>query len=157
MTDFSKQVIEEIHVRGVTPRPRWHFLVKRSVFWSLAVLSIVVGAVAFAVADYVFFDSEGISTAVLLESPLEGIINSIPFVWLFVFGLFTASAYLGLRHTRSGYRYRTAAAITGVIVLTISLGLALNALDFGQAIHGYLIQHTTFYDPLIHSREDNGT
>lgn len=156
MTDFSKQVIEEIQARGVTPTPRWHFLLKRSVFWTLAIVSILVGATAFAIGDYVFFDTEGVSTAALLESPLEGIVNSIPFIWLLVFGLFTASAYLGLRHTRTGYRYRAPAAIAGVLLVSIMLGLVLNLLDFGQAAHDYLMQHTAFYDSLIHSREDVG-
>jgi hypothetical protein len=154
MTDFSKQVIEEIGTRGVTPKPRWHFLVKRSVFWTLALLSTLIGGLAFAIGDYVFFDNEAAGAAGLLETPLEGFIRSIPFIWLVVFGLFAASAYLGLRHTKTGYRYRTAVALAVVIILSISAGLILNALDFGQAGHDYLMRNTTIYDPLIHSRED---
>lgn len=154
MASFSEKILEEIDARGVSPRPRWHFLLRRSVLWSLALLSVILGAVAFAVADYVFFDNEGISTVTLLESPIEGIVQSIPFLWLFVFGLFTVSAYLGLRHTRTGYRYQTIGAVVGVIVVSVLLGLILNVLDFGQAVHDYLMHNTTFYDPLIHSSED---
>ena len=156
MTNFSTQVVEEIESRGLTPKPRWHFLLKRSVFWSLALLSIAIGAVAFAVGDFVFFDNEGIKTAVLLESPLEGILQSIPFVWLFVFSLFTASEFLGLRHTKSGYRYQAVVALAGVIMVSVGAGLLLNILDFGEGIHTYLLEHTIFYDPLINSSEDVG-
>ncbi|CAN5686138.1 hypothetical protein BH11PAT2_BH11PAT2_04040 [soil metagenome] len=154
MNDFSSDIEKEIEARGMTPRPRWHFLLKRSVFWSLAVASILIGAAAFSVADYVFFDNEGISTATLLESPLEWIINSIPFIWVFVYGLFGVVTYIGLRHTRSGYKYRTAGIILGVLVVTIGLGLILNKFDFGQGIHYYLLNHTSFYDALIYSNDD---
>jgi glucan phosphoethanolaminetransferase (alkaline phosphatase superfamily) len=154
MNDLSKQVVEEIEARGMTPRPRWHFLIRRSVFWTLAVVSVLVGAVAFSVADYVFFDNEGVSVAVLLESPLEGIIQTIPFVWLFAFGLFAASAYLSLRHTRSGYRYRTAGVVLTVLVVTVALSIVLNLFDFGQGVHYFLLNHTSFYDALIHSNDD---
>jgi uncharacterized membrane protein len=154
MDDFSTQIVRELQTRGIVPVPRWHFLLKRSVFWSLAVTSILVGAVAVSVADYVFFDNEGVSTAVLLESPLESIIQLIPFVWIVVFGLFVASAYLSLRHTRTGYRLGTATSIGGVIIVSIILGVALNTVDFGQAVHYYLLHHTTFYDAFINSNDD---
>ena len=154
MDMLSKDVVNEIKARGVAPVPRWHFLLKRSVFWTLATASVFLGAVAFAVADFVFFDNEGVSAAVLLESPLEGFLKSIPIVWLIVFGLFIFSAYYGLRHTKRGYRFRTVGVVVGVILGTIILGLGLNMLDFGQAVHDYLLTNTIFYDALINSSDD---
>lgn len=151
---LHQHIIKEIEKRGLVPRPRFHFLLKRSVFWSLAIISIIIGAVSFAVAIYVFFDNEGISTATLLETPLETILQSIPFLWLFVLGLFTTSAYLGLRNTKTGYRYKTVRAVLSVILVSICLGFVLNIFDFGQTVHTYLLNHTVFYDSLIHSRND---
>ncbi len=154
MNDFSEKLEKEIETRGLIPRPRWHFLLKRSVFYSFAVASILIGAIAFSVADYVFFDNEGISATVLLESPLEGIIQSIPFIWLFFFFLFCLVTYVGLRHTRTGYKYRTIGIILSVLIVTIGLGLILNVFDFGQGVHYYLLNHTGFYDALIYSNDD---
>lgn len=154
MNDFSDEVVREIESRGVLPRPRWQFLVRRSVFWTLALLSVLLGAAAFAVADYVFFDNEGISAKVLLESPLEQVLQAIPVLWLVAFALFLASAFTSLRYTRTGYRHRTAGAVFGTIAVTICLGLLLNTFDFGQAVHSYLLSHTSFYNALIHSRDD---
>lgn len=151
---LPQNIIHEIEKRGLTPRPRFHFLLKRSVFWSLAGVSTLIGAVAVAVALYVFFDNDGVGTAALLETPLEGLLQSIPFVWLFILALFTVSAYLGIRHTKTGYRYKTAKAVLIVVILSICLGVVLNLFDFGQMAHNYLLHHTSFYDPLIHSRDD---
>lgn len=153
---LPQHIIEEIEKRGLVPRPRYHFLLKRSVFWSLAIISIIIGAIAFAVAIYVFFDNEGISTTTLLETPLETILQSVPFIWLFVLGLFTTSAYLGLRNTKTGYRYKTVRAVLGVIIASICLGFVLNTFDFGQMVHNYLLHHTGFYDSLINSRDGLG-
>lgn len=153
-TQLPHHIIEEIEKRGLKPRPRLHFLIRRGVFWSLAGISVFSGAMAFAVAIYVFFDNEGISSATLLETPLETILQSVPLLWLLITGLFTASAYLGLRHTTTGYRYKTARMVCGVIVTSVCLGFLLNGLDFGQTIHDYLQHHTNFYDALIHSRDD---
>jgi amino acid transporter len=154
MYNFSEQVVREIEARNVTPVPRWHFLLRRSVFWTLAILSTIIGGIAYSVADYVFFDNEGVSVKTLLESPLEGIIQTIPFVWLSIFGLFAVSAYLSLRKTRSGYRYRTFVAILVVIITAVILGIILNSFDFGQAVHYFLLNHTSFYDAIIHSNDD---
>lgn len=154
MDDFSKRVVTEIEARGVLPRSRSHFLIQRSVFWTLAMLSVLVGAVALSVADYVFFDNEGVSAAIILESPVEGFIQTIPFVWLLVFGLFGISAYLSFRHTQTGYRYRALAIVATLVVVTVVLALLLNTFDFGQGVHYYLLNHTSLYDALIHSSDD---
>lgn len=154
MNDLSEIVEKEIEARGMSPRPRWHFLLKRSVLWSLAVSSILIGAVSYSVANYVFFDNEGLSPSVLLDTPLEVIVQNVPFIWLLLFGLFCVATYVGLRNTRSGYKYQTAGVVLAVLVATISLGQALNYFDFGQAVHRYLLNNTAFYDMLIHSSED---
>ena len=154
MDNFSQGIEEAIEARGVAPRPRWHFLFKRSVFWSLALASIFFGAIAFSVADYIFFDNEGVSSAALLESPLEGIIQSVPVLWLVIFALFAGVTFVGFRNTRSGYQYQTIRVVLGVIGLTIGLGLILNLFDFGQGVHYYLLNHASFYDAMVHSSDD---
>ncbi len=154
MDTFSEHIVKEIEARGATPKPRWQFLLTRGVFWALAIASVSVGGIAFAVADFVFFDNDGISFATLRETPIQDIAQSIPVVWLLVLALFTASAYLGFRRTRKGYRYTTTLVVLAAIGTSVVLGLALNALDFGQTVHQYLLEHTDFYDPLIHSSED---
>ncbi|MHB1086793.1 MAG: hypothetical protein ACYCZ0_03530 [Minisyncoccota bacterium] len=158
MEDFSEHIVKEIAERGATPKPRWHFLLKRSVFWTLAVLSMAIGGIAVSVASYVFFDNDGLM-AFQNSAPQEALrilARSIPYIWLFALGLFTASAYLGFRKTRKGYRYATATVVGAAIILSFMCGLLLDAFDFGQKVHKYLLSNTTVYDMLIHSSEDEG-
>ena len=158
MENFSEHIVKEIAERGATPKPRWHFLLKRSVFWTLAALSVVIGGIAVSVAMYVFFDNDGLRTLgqPALQDTLRDFAQSIPYIWLFVLGLFTASAYLGFRQTRKGYRYATTMVVGAAISISLVFGLILDTLDFGQMVHKYLLSNTTVYDILIHSSEDEG-
>jgi hypothetical protein len=148
MQDFSQNIITELEARGATPKPRWHFLLMRALFWLLSALSVAVGGIAFSVAWYVFFDNDG------LHVTLQNLLQVIPYVWLVVLGLFILGAYAGFRQTRKGYRYATALLLTLILAASIALGLVLDNYDIGQNVHKYLLAHTGFYDGLIYSSED---
>ena len=137
---FPQEIVREIEARGAVPKSRWYFLASRSVFWLLAIVSVFIGAVAFAIADFVFFDNDGISK--LQGSSIQDIAQAIPFVWLGVLALFTISAYYGFRRTRKGYRYATATIVVITVLVSIGLGLVLNAFDLGQNIHAFLLNLT---------------
>lgn len=158
MENFSEHIVQEIAERGAIPKPRWHFLLRRSVFWTLAGLSIVIGGIAVSVASYVFFDNDGLAAFqnAAPQEALRTLARSIPYIWLFVLALFTASAYFGFRQTRKGYRYDTAIVVGAAIILSLVFGLILDNLDFGQSVHKYLLSQTNVYDILIHSSEDEG-
>ena len=154
MNDFSEKIVKELETRGVVPKPRWQFLFSRSLLWFLASLSVVIGGVAFAVANYVFFDNDGISHDSLVQSNIVWIAKSIPYIWLAVLGVFISCAYYGFRSTQQGYRYATTLVVGAAIVASVVFGLVLSEFDFGKMVHVYLLKHTNFYDPLIFSRDD---
>ncbi len=130
---FSEQLIREIEARGAIPTPKWKFFITRGVVWFLAIISVLIGGIAFAIGEFVFIDNDGISK--FQNSSIQDMVQSIPFVWLAVLAFFTASAYYGFRHTRRGYKYAAIGVVMVVIVLSITLGFILNAFDFGQNIH----------------------
>jgi magnesium-transporting ATPase (P-type) len=138
---FPQEVVKEIEARGAKPRARWKFLMSRGVMWFLAIASIVIGGFAFAVAEFVFFDNDGIMK--VQGSSIQDIAESIPFVWLALVGVFSSSASLSLRRTRRGYKYATATLVALVVALSVVLGLFLNYFDFGQRVHEYLIHQIT--------------
>lgn len=156
MNDFSKKIMTAIDERKAQPKPRWHFLLKRSIVWLLAVLSVSIGGVAVSVATYVFFDNDGLLVTAnkAFQDALTDIIQSIPYIWLAVFALFTLSAYFVFRKTKKGYRYMTVQVVAIVLVLSIALGVVLDALDFGRAVHTYLQSNAVLYDMLVHSSDD---
>ena len=56
MTDLEKRILDQIDERGLAPRPYIYFFARRSVFWTLAVLSILLGGISFAVIIYGVLD-----------------------------------------------------------------------------------------------------
>jgi heme/copper-type cytochrome/quinol oxidase subunit 2 len=155
----SEKIIREIEKRKVVPIPRWHFILRRSVFWVLALISVITGAISMATAIYVFFDNDYVTDQVNIEKlfdqrPLiEVIIQSIPYVWLVALGLFILAAYYGVRHTRKGYRYPMFRVIAGSLFLSLLLCGILNAFDIGKYIHRYLIENVRGYDRLVNTNE----
>jgi amino acid transporter len=110
-------------------------------FWLLAIVSVFIGAVAFAIADFVFLDNDGVSK--LQGSSIQDIAQAIPFVWLGVLALFIVSAYYGFRRTRGGYKYAMVTIVLVVVFLSIGLGFILNSFDFGQNTHAFLLNFTS--------------
>ena len=148
MNDHSQEIMTEFKVRDLHPIPAWHFLITRTAFWSLAVGSVVSGAVALSIAFYIFFDSEGIPTSTLLNSSFSELFESAPIFWLIASALFLVSAYLSIRHTKRGYRYGTLKIMLILFTITVILGGILAALDFGSVVHYYLTGDLGFYEAL---------
>ena len=148
MQDLSQDIIKELESRGATPKPRWHFILMRSLFWLLSVLSVVVGSIALSMTCDVFFDNDG------LHVTLGNLLQVIPYVWLIILGLFIVGAYFGFRQTRKGYRYAAPLVVSMILAASVALGLLLDTYDVGQTVHKYLLTHTNFYDALIYSSED---
>jgi hypothetical protein len=153
VTEFEKRVLETIETRGLTPRPYAYFLAKRWVFWTLAVLSIVLGSISvaviiFAVQDYFATGGRGFD-----KLPLDDVFEYLPFVWLPMFAAFLASAYYAMRQTPNGYIYETWQILQAALVFCCLLGGALHAADAGRRVHGFLIESLPFYEALTRDRE----
>lgn len=151
MTDLEKRILDEIEKRKLAPRPYAYFLAKRSVVWTLAVLSIVLGALSaavliFAVQDYFATGGRGFD-----DMPLDDVFEYLPIVWLATLATFLASAYFALRQTPGGYRFRTTHVLAGVLAVCALLGILLHAADTGRHVHNYLARSFPLYERVARS------
>ncbi len=155
----SDKIIQEIEKRQVVPIPRWHFILKHIVFWLLAVVSVITGAISMATAVYVFIDNDYVTDYANIEKlfaqrpVVEIIVQSIPYVWLIAMALFIVASYYGLRNTRKGYRYPTLRVMAGSLAMSSLLCLAMQGFDIGKYIHRYLIENVSGYSRLINTNE----
>lgn len=153
--DISEQIFHKIDEKNLQPIPRWHFLLGRGVFWSLLVFSVFVWTIATSVWIYVFFDHDPSWLLPMEQTPVEDILQSIPYIWMVVLLIFSVIAYYGLRQTKKWYRYTTVWVILWTLLVSFLWWLALNTIDFWEGVHRYLLEHTSLYDKLIHSDEDD--
>lgn len=155
----SERILEEIEKRNVVPLPRWYFIARSALFWGLAVISVITGAISMATAVYVFLDNDyvtdhaNIDTLFEQRPLLEIIVQSIPYVWLLALTLFIIVAYYGFRHTRRGYRYPMLRVISGSLLMSMLLCGVMNAFDVGRLIHRYLIENIQSYNRLVNTNE----
>ena len=154
MTDLEKKIMEQIEKRDLAPRPYAYFLAKRSVFWTLALLSIFLGAISVAVTIYSVRYSIVTGGATLDEIPFDDLFENLPFVWLAVLPLLIASAHFGVAHARRGYRLRTSGILAGALLARVILGGLLDVFDVGMRAHQFLNAHVPAYDRMVRSRED---
>lgn len=154
MSDLDKRVLEAIEKRGLAPRPYAYFLAKRSVFWTLAALSIVLGAIAVAVLMFAVSDYYATGGRNFDEMPLDDLFETLPYVWLVTLGLLIASAYFGLRNTPGNYRYRPSYVVAAAVLATVVLGGLLHYLELGQPAHQYLKENVPLYERLVFGRSD---
>jgi hypothetical protein len=152
VTDLEKKVLETIEKRGLAPRPYAYFLAKRSVFWTLATLSILLGAVSIAVLIFVVQDYFTTGGRGFDEMPLDDVFEYLPFVWLGTLGAFLASAYYAMRQTPGGYRYKTWHLLSAALSVCGLLGFALHAADAGRRVHGLLVKTLPIYVSLTRER-----
>ena len=153
MTDFEKKILETINERGLAPRPYLFFLAKRSVVWTLAVVSIVLGAISvavliFATEDYLATGGRGFD-----ELPLDDVFEYLPYVWLATLAALMLSAYYAVRLTPGGYRYQAWQLILAVLALCGILGVGLHVAGTGKHVHDYLTAQFPIYDRLTQRRE----
>lgn len=145
MTDLEKKILASIEQRSLTPRPYYMFLAKSWVFLSLAVVSIILGAVSLAVLLFAISDYYASSWRVLDNLPLDQVVLSIPVLWLVSMPLFIFSAYFGVRNTRRGYRFQTGHIFLLVLGASLALGVTLHLINAGQRVNDYLITHFAWY------------
>lgn len=145
MTELEKKVLEAIERRNLVPRPYYLFFAKRSVFWSLAVLSVILGALSVAVLLFAITDYYATGWRTLDNLPLDDLIVSIPAFWLVSMPFFMASAYYGVRHTRRGYRFRAAHLVALCLAASIGLGVLFHFFEAGRMVNDLLAANIAAY------------
>jgi NADH:ubiquinone oxidoreductase subunit 5 (subunit L)/multisubunit Na+/H+ antiporter MnhA subunit len=151
---LSENVIRELDKSGLNPRPRWHFLLKRSVFWFVASISVLLGAVAIAVMIFVFFDYDEETQQYLDQVSVGHILLTIPYLWLIVLAFLIFLTHLGIKHTKGGYRYSVLQVAVTASVFSVVLGAAMNEFGVGEKIDGYLNEVVPYYDSLEYTSKD---
>lgn len=145
MTELEMKVLEAIKSQNLVPRPYYVFFAKRSIFWILALLSIILGALSVAVLLFAVSDYYATGWRTFDNLPLDDVIVSIPAIWLVSLPFFIASAYYCLRNTRRGYRFRTAQIVSLCLAASIGLGVLFHIFEAGRHINDFLASRFAYY------------
>jgi len=144
---LSERVLSAIDEGGITPKPRWQFLLHEWVVWLFAVVAFALGSVATALTLYITNTSTFMERQIAL-SPLDTVFEIVPFIWLalLVIGIFYAAH--ALHSTRRGYRWHTSWLVVLAIGVSFAAGYGLDAAGLSASIDRYLLVHAPLYQPL---------
>jgi glucan phosphoethanolaminetransferase (alkaline phosphatase superfamily) len=147
--NFDKKLVEKIKQDKITPKPRWHFLLKDYVIWASGTISLLIGAAAVSVMIYLFKYSSWDIREATHKSVWEFFLLTLPYFWIIFLGLFVFILYYNLKHTKRGYLYPIWLIATVSVIASILLGSIFFWADVGEQIDNLLGERAPLYDTVI--------
>lgn len=132
--NIASSVLSRIDKEGITPTPRWHFLLRESSVWTLGGLAVLFGSFAVAAIIFVALDSDWEFYEATHDNLLTFAVAVMPYTWLIALLVFGVLAYESVRHTKRGYRYSLPVMVLGSVGASVVCGSTLYALGVGPYI-----------------------
>ncbi len=143
-TDEKDKVTEAVFARilreGITPRPRWQFLLRESVIWGAGGFSVAIGAIAVAAVLFELRNAWWDAYEATHDNLLTFTFDALPFVWVACLVVFTGLIYASIRYTKRGYRH----TIQSIVLISMGLSAA-------GGVTAYLIGGGQFADEQVGS------
>lgn len=117
----SQKLLNKITTRQIKPSPRWHFVLQNYVFWGVFLMFAVLGSIAFSIILYAAAEND-FDLLSLSGSKIEFLFSALPLLWILFLGIFSIISIIGIRHTKTGYRYPLLKILSFNILLSIFLG-----------------------------------
>lgn len=145
---ISTQVLEQIKQEEVKPKPRWTFLLKDWVLWGTGAIAILLGALSLSVIFFVVKTNDWDIYHHITAQPFGFVLESMPYLWLIVLGLFIFIAQYQMHHTNNGYRYPLSAVVLVLIGISAIGGILFSRFGLGKVIHESLEGRSPLYRQL---------
>ncbi|MBT4153142.1 MAG: hypothetical protein HOE53_00670 [Candidatus Magasanikbacteria bacterium] len=151
--EFEKKILETLKEKDITPKSKWEFLVKDSMFWSLAALTVLLGAVCVSAIAAILHSGDWDIVEKLGHSPMGYVIALLPHAWVIILVGFILLADYYVRHTKKGYTYSLLAIVAVVVIASIALGLLLFRVGVGHDVDEFLAERVPHYNQYGNKRE----
>jgi len=145
MENFGKKILEKIREENIRPVPRWHFLMKRNIIWSIAIVLLLLGSIASSIIIFQLKNTEWDIIRHYQNSMLEALLLTIPLAWFVLLAVLLFLTYVQFRHTPRGYRYNSLWIFGGSIALSIAIGSVVFYSGFSSYLENSLREHVPIY------------
>lgn len=150
--ELSQKILERINEDHIVPLPKWRFLVLRSIFWVLAILSIIFGSIGVSTILYLLFTYH-LHGVLIISHDVREFLLMTPILWMVFLSLFVIVANESIKRTKGGYRHRLSSVVGVVMLASVVLGAGLNFLGLGKFTHEHLRQ-VSLYKVAIYDADD---
>ena len=121
----SEKLLSKMKDQNLRPLPRWRFVLREAMIWSLLVLSVLIGALAFSIILFSIQQLEFDLVRHMSHSPLEFFLGLLPFLWIGFLVVFVIIGVVSLRRSRKGYKYSPSRLVFINLIISILLGTLL--------------------------------
>ena len=149
MSDASKKILQKIDKEKIQPYSKKHFLIKKSIVWTVFSISILLGIVASSIVIFQLTHTEWDLYRHLNYSPSEFIILAIPYFWLLFLLLFIGLAIYNFRRSERGYRFNTFLLIFLSTILSVVGGGLLYQTGFSAKLENIFQENIPLYEKVI--------
>jgi hypothetical protein len=146
---FARRVLDRIEGEHVRPRPRWAFTFRNAVFWLLGVLAVVLGGVAVSAMLFEWTSIDWRVAVVTHGGLLRLLVETAPYLWVFILAVFLFAGYAVVRATQHGYRYRFVTIAAGTALAALALGGFIHLAGWSGAVEEAIGDHPPFYRPIM--------
>jgi len=143
----SKDAYKKIKEKHLEPKSKYSFILKNYLFWSLAILAIIIGALAIAIIIFFLYNQDW-TLYFKYASFIQILYFSLPYLWFAILLILISLAYFNFRKTEFGYRYSLKKLILIYFASSIILGSLFYSLGFAQVLDRTFDQKLPFYTNL---------
>ncbi len=154
INNFDQKLVNKIKEEHITPRPRWHFLLKDYVVKLTGILALLVGAAAVSVMIYLLKYNDWEIREETHKNIWEFFLLTLPYFWLILLAFFIFLLYYNLQHTKRGYRYPVWFIASAAFLASIILGSIFYLAGLGEKIDLVLGEKAPLYEKVINRHFD---
>jgi len=147
--NIGQNVLRVLREKRIRPKPRWEFLLKDYIIWGAGIISVLVGALSFAVILYMVVNNDWDIYQYTTNSLAGYIFSTLPYYWLLFLSIFIILAYFNIRRTKKGYKYGLSLIIIASIGASVILGTVFYGVGLGRAIDNEFSQRIPIYQKFI--------
>lgn len=146
---FNEAVLQKIQQDKIKPLPKWLFLWRNILIWSLGVLSLVLGSLSVSLIIYMQGLNEWSMYQSMKLNYLEMVVVMVPMFWLISLGVFMWLLYYNVKKTDKGYRYPPLYVLGAAVGLSLVLGLVCHGVGISVWLDDVLSERMPYYERVI--------
>lgn len=150
---LTKNILERIEREDITPLGRGVYFLHNFAFWTLWILSVLLGAFAVAVLIFTELNIGWEFYEMTHDNALTFFVHTLPYLWIGLLILVTLFGPYNLRQTKRGYRYSMRMIVILGFCLSILFGTLLNQYGYGRYVDEMIGARIPLHNPVLRQRE----
>jgi len=145
MKNIIQDTLEKIKSRGVTPEPRWKYIIKKYTLWSAFAVVAILGALSFSIASNSLLQLDWDLYRFSNQNALIYTLSLLPYFWIIIIGAFLILTFFELRKTEKGYRFSWLRLSLISIGSVIIFGFIFFLTGLGRNFNSLLTRNVPYY------------